>query len=151
MLSKGDRRLEVLLAIVTALTLTGCGDGDREARRRRAGAHPGFEQLLAVADVQAGASSFGQCAACHSIAEGSPTKAGPNLFGVVGKPIAADPRFGYSYALQQVGGRWTPAKLDNWLRDPARYVPGTAMSFPGVKDPLERADVIAYLRSQAPR
>ena len=53
--------------------------------------------------------------------------------------------FGYTAALQSVGGTWTCARLDRWLTNPAAFAPGTSMHFPGLRDGLTRADVIAYL------
>ena len=40
---------------------------------------------------------------------------------------------------------WTPSALDAWLAQPARFLPGNRMSFPGVSRASDRADVIAYL------
>lgn len=67
----------------------------------------------------------------------------------MGSGIAqASPRFGYTAALQQAGGRWTPARMDAWLTAPQRFAPGTSMGFAGLADPLARADIIAYLQAE---
>ena len=67
----------------------------------------------------------------------------------MGRPIAQNsPRFGYTAALRQVGGTWTRDRLDAWLTNPKALVPGTSMGFAGLSDPLDRADVIAYLETQ---
>ena len=58
------------------------------------------------------------------------------------------PRFGYTAALQRIGGRWTPERMDAWLTNPRRFAPGTSMGYPGLADPLARADLIAYLSAQ---
>ncbi len=63
----------------------------------------------------------------------------------MGRAVAADPRFGYSQALIDHGGRWDAAAMDAWLAAPSRMVPGTRMMFGGIADPLTRADIIAYL------
>lgn len=92
---------------------------------------------------------FARCAQCHRIRAGAPDGNGPNLHGVYGGPVAqASRRFAYTAALQRVGGRWTPARLDAWLAKPRVFAPGTSMTFPGLDDPLDRADVIAYLETQ---
>lgn len=132
------------------LLLAGCGggDADRAGRLRRAGANPDLAALLRVADVDAGRRAFGQCAACHTIGAGGPSLAGPNLHGIMGRAVASDARFGYTQALIDHGGRWDAARMDAWLAAPVQVVPGTRMAFAGIRDPMERADLIAYLRSE---
>lgn len=66
----------------------------------------------------------------------------------MGRPIAGgSARYGYTDALSRVGGQWNPATMDRWLANPARFAPGTTMRFAGIADPLERADIIAYLET----
>jgi cytochrome c len=145
-----DRRWSLrALPFAAALLLIACGDDNREQRRRAADPMPTFAKLMSVADAAAGARVFGQCAACHTIRAGAPDRNGPNLHGVMAAGIAqTSPRFGYTAALQQVGGRWTPERMDAWLADPQRFAPGTSMGFSGLADPLDRADVIAFLQAQ---
>ncbi|MFD1033606.1 c-type cytochrome [Sphingomonas hankookensis] len=140
--------MRVLIAV---LLLAGCGggDGDRAARLAKAGKTADLPALLRVADVEAGRRAFGQCAACHTIGKGGQALAGPNLHGILGRAVAGDPRFGYTQALKDHGGRWDDARMDAWLAAPVRVVPGTRMAFLGVRDPMERADLIAYLRSES--
>lgn len=138
------------LVCAVALVLTACSSGDdKEARRRAAGPSPTPAALLRVASPAAGEKVFGQCFACHSIDRYAADRSGPNLFGVIGAPVGQRrPRFPYSGALQAAGGTWTPARMDVWLTNPKAMVPGTAMGFPGLADPLDRADLIAYLQTQ---
>ncbi|MDJ0275253.1 c-type cytochrome [Sphingomonas sp. 2R-10] len=137
--------------VVAALLLAGCGagDGDRAARLASAGPNPDLPALLRAADVGAGRRAFGQCAACHTIGKGRQALAGPNLHGILGRAVAGDPRFGYTQALKDHGGRWDDARMDAWLAAPMQVVPGTRMAFAGVRDPMERADLIAHLRSES--
>lgn len=104
--------------------------------------------LLAKASPDAAAVK--PCQACHTFEEGGPNRVGPNLHGVVGRPVASAPGFGYSDVLKGAGGNWTDERLDGFLADPKAAAPGTKMSFAGVKKAEDRAAVIAYLRSQSP-
>ncbi|WP_037492905.1 c-type cytochrome [Sphingomonas sp. PAMC 26605] len=139
-----------LSTCAVALLLAACSSGDdKAARRRAAGPAPSPAALLRVASASAGEKVFGQCYACHSIDRYAADRSGPNLFGVIGAEVAQRrPRFPYTSALQSFGGRWTPARMDAWLTNPKRLVPGTAMGFAGLADPLDRADLIAYLQTQ---
>lgn len=144
---KNKRTWAGILAV--ALVLAGCGNDAREERRRAAGPNPSPAALMQVADAGAGARSFGRCGACHTIHANGGDRNGPNLHGVMGEAIAQNSqRFGYTAALRSKGGRWTPERMDAWLANPSRFAPGTSMRFPGVPDPLERADIIAYLQTQ---
>ena len=101
--------------LLLCLALVGCSDSEREARRQALGPQPSFETLMAHADAEAGSRTFGGCASCHTIGKGGANRAGPNLHAIMGKPVAANPAFGYSHALKSVGGTWTPERMDAWL------------------------------------
>lgn len=103
---------------------------------------------LAKADPAKGADVFKQCAACHTVNQGGASGVGPNLWGVVGKPHGHLAGFAYSDALKKVPGDWTFDALDSWLTSPRKYAPGTKMTFAGLANPQDRANVIAYLNSQ---
>jgi cytochrome c len=105
--------------------------------------------LLAAASPEAGQSEAKKCAACHSFEEGAGAKIGPDLYGVVGRPIASAEGFSYSDALKEKQGDWSYDNLNAFLTDPKKWAPGTKMAFAGIKDPEDRADVLAYLRSLA--
>lgn len=106
--------------------------------------------LIATADVQAGQSVAKKCAACHTFNEGGANRVGPNLFGVIGADIAAHEGYRYSNALSSKEGTWTYEAMSEFLTKPSAAVPGTKMTFAGVPDPKERANLIAYLRSISP-
>lgn len=96
-------------------------------------------------NAEAGAADFKKtCAACHT-AEAGKNKIGPSLFGVVGRTSGTVPGFNYSDAMKKAALAWTPENLDKYLADPRAIVPGNKMTYPGVKKPDERQDVIAYL------
>jgi cytochrome c len=105
--------------------------------------------LLAAADPAAGEVVFKKCAACHTPAKGGANKVGPNLWGIVGRPVAAHEGFSYSAGLKSfaAGGAWDYEKLSGFLAAPKAYVKGTAMGFAGLKKVDERANLIAYLRT----
>lgn len=100
-------------------------------------------------DPQAGAQSFAVCGACHSTQPGGAALIGPNLWSIVGRPLASVPGFEYSPDLKAAGGTWTRERLDQFLASPMTFAPGTRMGFVGIADPQERANVIAYLATLA--
>ena len=107
------------------------------------------KDLLAHADAERGARLFRPCAACHPIGKGAPDRNGPNLYGILGAPVAdTRTRFGYTYALRSVGGRWNAERMDAWLHNPQQFAPGTRMFFQGISRAWDRADLIAYLGTQ---
>jgi cytochrome c len=95
--------------------------------------------------------AFQKCYACHDLAPGNDV-AGPSLHAILGRPIAARPGYDYSAALRTLAereGRWTEALLDRFIADPEAVAPGTSMTSTGMRDPRERADLIAWLRRQS--
>jgi cytochrome c len=104
--------------------------------------------LLASADPTAGEAAARKCTGCHNFAEGAGNKQGPELYGVVGRPIGTHPGFAYSDGMlehEKKGDMWTYENLNAFITSPKTFTPGTKMSFPGIKDDKERANVIAYL------
>jgi cytochrome c len=106
-----------------------------------------FEVYLAKADLAKGEATFKKCAACHTIAPGGAAGIGPNLHGVLGKGIGAG-GFAYSDGLKGKGGNWDFASMSAWLTSPSAFAPGTKMSFAGLTDPQERANVMVFINAQ---
>jgi cytochrome c len=104
---------------------------------------------ISKADPQKGADVFKKCGACHSDQKGGPNQIGPQLWGVVGRPVASEAGFAYSDALKGKSGPWTFDELFAWLKSPKAYAPGTKMTFAGLSNPEDRANVIAYLNSES--
>ncbi|WP_242098334.1 MULTISPECIES: cytochrome c family protein [unclassified Sphingomonas] len=105
--------------------------------------------LLPTADAAKGAEVFKKCAACHTIAQGGPNGIGPNLYATVGEGIAQGKGgFAFSDALKAVGGTWDFDKLNAWLTSPRKFAPGTKMTFAGLSNAQDRANVILYLNQQ---
>lgn len=105
----------------------------------------------AAGDAAAGAVVFRKCGACHTAVE-AVNRVGPSLLGIVGRPVAAFEGYPYSRAMQAFGedGKiWDEALLAEYLLSPKAVVPGTKMSFAGLKKPQDIADLIAFLASTA--
>ena len=103
---------------------------------------------LATADAAKGEAVFKKCAACHNADPGGANALGPALFGTMGKPLAAHPGFPYSDALKGVGGTWDWDKMSAWLANPKKFAPGTKMTFAGLSNPQDRADLMLWLNSK---
>jgi len=106
-----------------------------------------FEALVANASTERGAQVAKQCMVCHNLQEGQGPKVGPDLYGVVGRPVASMPNFHYSGPLGAKGGTWTFDALNKWLTNPRADVPGTAMTLAGISNEKQRADVVAFLNT----
>jgi cytochrome c len=104
---------------------------------------------LAKADPAKGEQTFKKCTSCHTIAQGGPNGIGPNLYHVVGEEIGKGVGgYPFSDVVKALGGAWDFDKLDKWLTNPKAMAPGTKMTFAGLEDPQDRANVIAYLNTQ---
>ena len=95
----------------------------------------------------AGKAVFTVCKTCHVVTPGQ-NRIGPSLYGVVGRTSGSVPGFSYSAANKNSHIVWTEPVLYQYLISPQAYVPGTKMTYPGLKDAQKRADVIAYLKSK---
>ena len=100
----------------------------------------------AAGDAAAGKVIFNRCLVCHTIEPGK-WKIGPSLWGVVGRHSHSLPGFNYSTAMKNYNVVWEPDTLDHYLTAPMKVVPGTRMIFPGLPNPTDRANVIAYLET----
>ncbi|MGZ8282567.1 MAG: c-type cytochrome [Allosphingosinicella sp.] len=110
-------------------------------------AEPPIAALLQTADAAAGEAVFRKCSACHNTDQGGSNALGPNLWAIVGAPVANHAGYNYSPALVEKGGTWTFEAMNDWLRSPRTFAPGTKMTFAGLSDPEDRANLIAYLNS----
>ncbi len=106
---------------------------------------------FAAGDAAKGAMVFKKCAICHKVGANAKPGVGPVQNNLIGATAGSRPGFNYSTAMKAAGAGgivWTEENLDKYLTDPKAMVPGNKMMFPGLKDAQERADVIAYLKTQ---
>ena len=104
--------------------------------------------LLAAADPVQGAEQAKKCGACHDVSAANANKTGPGLYDLVERVIGSHPGFAYSPVLaghQAAGDTWTYDNLNHFLTAPKAFAPGTKMTFAGVKNDQERANIIAFL------
>ena len=99
-----------------------------------------------AADAAAGEGVFRRvCATCHNATVEGPRKLGPTLHGLVGRKSGSVEGFRYSKANSEANIVWTAEKLDPYLKNPREVVPGTTMAYAGLRNDVERANLIAYL------
>jgi len=110
---------------------------------------PDWGTVLPTADVAAGKTLSTKCEQCHDLSKGGPNKIGPNLFGVVDRVRASHEGFAYSSAMKGKPGNWTYDELFKFIKAPGVDIPGTKMSFAGLRSEKDRINLIAYLRTEA--
>jgi cytochrome c len=97
-------------------------------------------------DAAAGEKIFLQCRACHQIGETAKNAVGPILNGVIGRKAGTVEGYSYSSANKGSGITWDEATFREYIKDPKAKIPGTKMTFAGVKDPKQIEDLLAYLK-----
>ncbi|MBL8834788.1 MAG: cytochrome c family protein [Alphaproteobacteria bacterium] len=103
---------------------------------------------MPAGDAAAGEQVFRRlCTACHIPTAEGPRRLGPPLFGIVGRHSGTIRGFTYSQANRNADVTWTPEVLYEYLRNPRAFIVGTTMSFAGIRDDQERANVVAYLQT----
>jgi len=106
---------------------------------------------LPAADVKAGEAVFAKCKSCHTADNGGPNGTGPNLWGVEGRKPGSHPGFAYSTAMTDFGAKqpvWDYEQIAEFIKEPQKHMPGTKMTFVGLKKTQDRVNVIAYLHGQ---
>ena len=107
-------------------------------------------KLLAQADAVAGQRTARVCTVCHSVNKGEPAILGPNLYGIVNRPHAAVDGYHYSDALKATHDqKWDYESLNDFIYKPRAAIPGTKMTYQGMANDTDRANVIAWLRTLA--
>lgn len=119
-------------------------DTGAEEPAEDAEAAPSFAELYAAADPGAGERLWRQCAACHALEAGR-NGTGPYLHGVVGRDKGAVAGFNYSGAMAAAEGTWEPENIDAFITNPRGYLNGTSMSYAGMRNAEDRANLIAYI------
>ena len=153
-------RNAVMMSVVGACALLAGGgqSGEKAAEAPAAPAAPEptdaeKQALLAAlpapyntADLANGKQKFAMCRSCHTIVPGGANMTGPNLHGVFGRKAGAVENYKYSDVVKNAGFVWDADHLDKWLAEPRTFLPGTKMSFAGLKNPKDRVDLIAFLK-----
>lgn len=146
--------LRPALAAVLLVALSACGQAAPESDNPRPDATPGTggePPAAAVAEASTAAAgeapaAFNQCKICHTTEPGK-NLIGPSLAGVYGRKAGTVAGFPYSAAMRQSGLTWDDATLDRFLEAPMKAMPGTRMTYAGLKDPVVRKDVITHLKA----
>jgi cytochrome c len=112
-----------------------------------------YGPALAEGDAAKGKAAFAKCGICHQVGPGAKTLVGPELNGIVGRKAASVADYPYSAGMKKLsdsGWVWTEENIDKWITDPKALIPDSpmALAFQGVPDAAERADIIAYLKTQ---
>ena len=130
-------------------TIAGAENAGDAAAPAAAEAKPvDIKPLLAKADVKAGEAVSKKCASCHTFDKGGKNGVGPNQWGLVGNHFAHKDDYSYSQAVAaQKDKKWGFQELSDFLAAPSKYIPGNKMSFVGVPNPQDRANLIAYLNT----
>lgn len=113
---------------------------------------PPIAPLMASADPAAGQALSKACTACHTFEKGGANKVGPNQWNLVGAAMGHKEDFNYSAAIKkkhEEGATWTYEELNEFLAGPKAHIPGTTMSYAGMKSEKDRANLIAWLRTNA--
>ena len=157
------RRSRLLAAAVLVTLVTACGKNKNNESGTAADAAPfptaatlGEQVVLTAAEYletepyasanrSKGERQAMLCKACHSLNKGGPNMIGPALYGFIGTNVGTREGFEYSAVMRNADFVWTPEAVDAWLAQPGRFLPGNRMTFAGVPDRQDRANLIAYL------
>lgn len=150
-------RHSFVLTALAIVVLQGCGEPQSQSAgpvvptpppltdAQRATMLAALPAPYAQADLDNGRAAFARCRSCHTLTPNGPNMTGPNLYGVIGRQAGVHPGFSYSKAVRAAGFAWDADRIDHWLENPRTFLPGNKMAYPGLPDPRDRRDLIAYL------
>lgn len=139
---------------LAAILLTACGNdiGSKQAKTFEQNSAPApvipVKAAKDLTPIERGAKIYKRCKACHTLEEGGRSKLGPNLWNVYGSKTASKEGFSYSKAMKAADIIWTEETMDAYLKKPAAYMPGTRMSFIGLKKQEDRDAVQVFMKAK---
>ncbi len=148
--------LKAISLALTAAWLVSCGnsaDSAPEVKTQLSSSGQTAQVIPAAAKaeltpMERGAKLFKRCKACHTLEDGGRNKVGPNLWDIWGNKAASREGFAYSKALIAADITWNDETFDAYIKKPNAFVPGTRMSFVGIKKDQDRADLLLYLKAE---
>jgi cytochrome c len=136
--------MKKLMIFATLFAVSACSKAPDPSDSATTGATAPTE----IAAAGAAPASFAQCAICHQVKPGA-SGLGPNLHAVIGRKAGTLPGFAYSSAMKASGVTWDAASIDAYIEAPQKFMPGTRMSYPGLKDKAKRDEIIAWLKTNS--
>ena len=143
----GDRLIPPIEPVVTTVSAESA-PVDKSPVKMVASEQP-LKVLLASASMDRGKKVAKKCVSCHTFEKNGKNKVGPNLYNIFGKTRGVVSGFAYSSAIKTMGGKWGFEDMNQFLVKPKKFMPGTKMSFSGLKKSGDRAALLLYLRSFA--
>ncbi len=142
--------LKPVCLISLALMLTACGQEETAAPTTSSEQtqHVTLAAKKELTPMERGAKLFKRCKSCHTLDDGGRNKVGPNLWNIWHSQAASREGFAYSKALIAADIVWNDETLNAYIKKPKDYVPGTRMTFIGIKKDQDRADLLLYLKAQ---
>lgn len=154
-------RITSAFLMATAMFITGCNQSETDrpvmpasavvqeySPQEKAALLASFPTPYNEADLEAGAIQYGKCRSCHTVSADKVNLTGPHLYGLFGRKAGSEPDYPYTAQMKAHEVVWDFESLDTFIRSPQTVVKGTKMGYMGIKDDIQRRDLIAWLAIQ---